>query len=124
MQNVKGLGTSLGRESIDFHAILRDGMMAQALLPVQPPHFTDAYTEAPHELMSVRQELGFGPLSSVLRRICVDLPAPCHAVLSHSVQFSSVAQLCPTLFDPMNHSTPGLPVHHQLPNPNPCPSSR
>ena len=32
-----------------------------------------------------------------------------------SVQFSSVAQLCPTLCDPMNHSTPGLPVHQQLP---------
>ena len=30
------------------------------------------------------------------------------------VQFSSVAQLCPTLCDPMNHSTPGLPLHHQL----------
>jgi len=33
----------------------------------------------------------------------------------HSVQFSSVAQSCPTLCDPMNCSTPGLPVHHQLP---------
>ena len=32
-----------------------------------------------------------------------------------NVQFSSVAQLCLTLCDPMNHSTPGLPVHHQLP---------
>ena len=31
------------------------------------------------------------------------------------LQFSSVAQLCPTLCDPMNRSTPGLPVHHQLP---------
>ena len=31
-----------------------------------------------------------------------------------SVQFSSVTQLCPTLCDPMNRSTPGLPVHHQL----------
>ena len=30
-------------------------------------------------------------------------------------QFSSVAQLCPTLSDPMNCSMPGLPVHHQLP---------
>ena len=30
-------------------------------------------------------------------------------------QFSSVAQLCPTLCNPMNCSTPGLPVHHQLP---------
>ena len=34
----------------------------------------------------------------------------------HSVQFSSVAQLCLTLCDPMNRLTPGLPVHHhQLP---------
>ena len=32
-----------------------------------------------------------------------------------SVQFSSVAQSCPTLCDPMNHSTRGLPVHHHLP---------
>ena len=30
-------------------------------------------------------------------------------------QFSSVTQSCPTLCDPMNHSMPGLPVHHQLP---------
>ena len=35
--------------------------------------------------------------------------------IANSVQFSSVAQPCPTLCDPMNHSTPGLPVHHQLP---------
>ena len=32
-----------------------------------------------------------------------------------SVQFSSVAQSCLTLCDPVNRSTPGLPVHHQLP---------
>ena len=31
------------------------------------------------------------------------------------LQFSPVAQSCPTLCDPMDHSTPGLPVHHQLP---------
>ena len=31
-----------------------------------------------------------------------------------SIQFSSVAQLCLILCDPMNRSTPGLPVHHQL----------
>ena len=39
--------------------------------------------------------------------------APCGYQFS-SVQFSSVAQSCPTLCDPMNHTTPGLPVHHQL----------
>ena len=32
-----------------------------------------------------------------------------------SVQFISVAQSCLTLRDPMNHSTPGFPVHHQFP---------
>ena len=37
-----------------------------------------------------------------------------HGVTS-SVQFSSVNQLCPTLCDPMDCSTPGFPVHHQLP---------
>ena len=35
--------------------------------------------------------------------------------ISTSVQFSSVTQSCPTLCDPVNHSTPGLPVYHQLP---------
>ena len=34
--------------------------------------------------------------------------------MSDSVQFSSVSQSCLTLCDPMNLSTPGLPVHHQL----------
>ena len=60
----------------------------------------------------------------------MDAQAPCHIywIIFHeggvwqdraeaqaSIQFSSVAQSCPTLCDPMNHSTPGLSVHHQLP---------
>ena len=36
-------------------------------------------------------------------------------IWNSSVQFSWVAQSCPTLCNPMNCSTPGLPVHHQLP---------
>ena len=36
-------------------------------------------------------------------------------ILKVSIQFSSVTQSCPTLCDPMNSSTSGLPVHHQLP---------
>ena len=39
----------------------------------------------------------------------------CLLLLRVSDQIRSVAQLCPTLCDPMNRSTPGLPVHHQLP---------
>ena len=35
--------------------------------------------------------------------------------VQNEVQFSSVTQSCPTLYNPMNCSTPGLPVHHQLP---------
>ena len=38
-----------------------------------------------------------------------------HVLFTHTAQFSSVAQSCPTRCDPMNRSTPGLPVHHQLP---------
>ena len=34
--------------------------------------------------------------------------------MEYLVQFSSIIQSCPTLCDPMNCSTPGLPVHHQL----------
>ena len=50
----------------------------------------------------------FYELSSGVDGQCLDL-------LVHSVQFSSVSQSCPTLCDPMNRSTPGLPVHHQHP---------
>ena len=35
--------------------------------------------------------------------------------IPQAVQFSLVAQSCPTLCDPMDCSTPGFPVHHQLP---------
>ena len=40
---------------------------------------------------------------------------PCVHQLDSAIQFSSVAQLCLTLCDPMNCSTPGLPVHNRLP---------
>ena len=40
---------------------------------------------------------------------------PAKNTVLESVQFSSVAQSCPTLCDPMDCSTPGFPVHHQLP---------
>ena len=48
---------------------------------------------------------------------CLDLltvQGTLKSLVNHSsVQFISVTQSCPTLCDPMNHSTPGLPVHHQ-----------
>ena len=39
----------------------------------------------------------------------------CIKFLTYRVQFCSVSQSCPTIYDPMNCSMPGLPVHHQLP---------
>ena len=39
-----------------------------------------------------------------------------YSFYTSSIQFISVVQSCPTLCNPMNHSTPGVPVHHQLPS--------
>ena len=66
--------------------------------------------------------------------LSVPLPIPCanhYPLLPGSVQFSSVAQSCPTLCDPMDYSMPGFPVLHHLPElasklpelPNSCPLS-
>ena len=50
-----------------------------------------------------------------LRFLCPSIKKSVNNISSFSsVQFSSVAQSCLTLCDPMDHSTPGLPVHHQL----------
>ena len=50
--------------------------------------------------------------NTMLSACCFPCPCVSH---HHQSQFSSVAQSCPTLCNPMNCSTPGLPVHHQLP---------
>ena len=54
-------------------------------------------------------------LSGEKRNLACCEPQSCKELGSTSVHFSSVAQSCPTLCDPMNRSTPDLPVHHQLP---------
>ena len=47
--------------------------------------------------------------------VCIDDSRYFGTLLKLTIQFSSVAQSCLTLCDPMNRSTPGLPVHHRLP---------
>ena len=54
-------------------------------------------------------------LSCLLLQQVDSLPLAPPGKSPSSVQFSSVAPSCPTLGDPMNRSTPGLPVYHQLP---------
>ena len=60
-----------------------------------------------------------GVQSELLHLVYCLNSAPCslreRVWVYREVQFSSVAQSCPTLCDPMNRSTPCLPVHHQLP---------
>ena len=51
---------------------------------------------------------------SLLKLMSLEPVMPSNHLILSSVQFSSVTQLCLTLCDPMNRSTPGLPVHHQL----------
>ena len=52
--------------------------------------------------------------TSVHTKICTQMFIDCFP--DNCLNFSSVKlQSCPTLCDPINHSTPGLPVHHQLP---------
>ena len=63
------------------------------------------------------QKVGESPKQTFLQRRHTDGQQTHEKMLNlphHSVQFSSVAQSCPTLCDPMNRSTPDLPVHHQL----------
>ena len=61
-------------------------------------------------LMKVKEESEKAGL-----KLNIQKPKSWHRV--SSVQFSSVAMLCPTLCDPMDCSTPGFPVYHQLPEP-------
>ena len=61
--------------------------------------------------------LFFNSLRAVLdlKQIWVKNRFPMYSLAKCMHQFISVTQLCPTLCDPMNCSTPGIPVHHQLP---------
>ena len=64
------------------------------------------------------QQLQKHGIQSLLRQMA-NILGKCQFVVDNSFtgisgQFSSFAQSCPTVCKPMNHSTPGLPVHHQL----------
>ena len=80
-------------------------------------HFRAFLKDDPHArgLVQLALRLSSVQSSSVQFSPVQSSSAQSSSVQSSSVQFSPVAQSCPTLCDPMNHSTPGLPVHHQRP---------
>ena len=71
---------------------------------------TESEKELKSLLMKVKEESEKVGLKLSIQKTKIMASSPIS-----SVQFSSVAQSCPTFCGPMNRSTPGLPVHHQLP---------
>ena len=59
--------------------------------------------------LSVQEHLSCFNIMAIMKKAAINMR------VYITVQFSSVAQSCLTLCDPMNRSTPGLPVHHQPP---------
>ena len=89
--------------------------LGPGLLPSKCIHWVkwkQHWKVACNELLQVRTTYNMWVLCSIswIHKILLSLTKSPFS----SVQFSSIAQSCPTLCDPMNCSTPGLPVHHQL----------
>ena len=113
---------------VDSWSIVAAGIVGVVVLP----EIWAAYLSAPELVLNCdveRAELGFlmgnKPLCIPAQGLSTkiqDSVVACSCGAAHCVchqcplqpQFSSVTQSCPTLCDPMNRSTPGLPVHHQL----------
>ena len=87
----------------------------QAHGPYSPWNSPGQYTRVVSRsfLQEIFPTQGLNPGLPHCRRIIYQLSHK-GSPMEPSIQFSSVAQSCPTLCDPMNRSTPGLPVHHQL----------
>ena len=115
----RGVGLSLSRApwscqegvvSLPFLFSFQEGSSKELYSRLQWIFFLDQGTTI-HKVVQVKS------LQWPSVPLCLpNCPSPLsYYVIFSSVQFSSVAQLCPTLCNPMNCSTPGLPVHHQLP---------
>ena len=84
-------------------------------------HFSLSPPSSPTTSHSKSREIRGTRLFEIVRTVLPNAFDDSKTLLS---QFSSVSQLCPTLCNPMDCSTPGFPVHHQLPElENSCPSS-
>ena len=97
--------------------------MCHRIEPCEPKLTQEVFPEGDivHHLIYTSQTLTWCPNMQITEQ---NKHCPClqGAVIS-SVQFSSVAQSCPTLCDPVNRSRPGLPVHDQCRPLSSCPQS-
>ena len=81
-----------------------------------PKYWSFSFSISPPMNIQDSFPLGLAALISLLSKGLSRDPLVSILCLSgYSIQFSSISQSCPTLCNPMNRSTPGLPVHHQLP---------
>ena len=77
---------------------------------------SEAWRAAVHGVTKSQKESNMTEqLNNNICQLCFSQKILLKTYLSNTIQFSSVAQLCLTVCDPMSHSTSGLPVHHQLP---------
>ena len=88
-----------------------------------PDNHDDVITHLEPDILECEVKLALGSITMNKASGGDGIPVELFQILNddavkvlHSVQFSSVTQSCPTLCDPINHSMPGLPVHHQLPD--------
>ena len=111
----------VNRELPDVQAGFRKGRRVQFSLVTQscptlcnPMNCSTPGLPVHHQLLEFTQTRVHRVSDAIQPSHPLSSPSPPALNLSQH-QFSSVAQSCPTLCDPMNCSTPGLPVHHQLP---------
>ena len=106
--SMRGDVTSQVHASVKFSSVQ---LLSHVQLSATP---WTAACQASLSITNSRSLLKLASIESVMPSNHLVLCCPLLLLPSCSVQFSSVAQSCPTLCDPMNRSTPGLPVHHQL----------
>ena len=96
---------------VDWHFLLQ-GIFLTGIEPRSPALQADSSPGRP--TIHINYEFFF-VLLCLFCTIAYPLLGTNEQLRLHTHSSSSVAQSCPSLCDPMNHSTPGLPVHHQLP---------